>query len=123
MGLTVSHGCFNAPYSSFHWWRCAIADAVGIPLEKMEGFCEPEDGDPIAWCTLQPDVLQILLRHSDFEGSIVTEDCGPLAARLEEILPLLSDNPEPTLNARIPTRQFIRGLRMAASSQQDVQFW
>ena len=120
MGLTVSHGCFNAPYSTFHWWRCAIADAVSIELEKMEGFCDPKDGDPIIWSSLQPDVLQILLRHSDWEGSISSADCGPLAARLEEILPLLSDGPE--ADARTPTRKFIRGLKMAASRHQDVTF-
>ena len=120
MGLTVSHGCFSNPYSLFHWWRCAIAAAGGIPLERMEGFMSEEEGETIAWSCLDPDVLHILLSHSDCDGFIAAKDCGPLADRLEEILPLLSDDPGE--DVQTPTKLFIRGLRLAASKQEDVIF-
>jgi len=120
MGLTVSHGCFNDPYSRFNLWRCAIAAAVGIPLERIEGFLSEEEGETIAWSCLDPDVLHILLSHSDCDGSIAARDCGPLADGLEEILPLLSDDPGE--DVQTPTKLFIRGLRLAAVRQEDIIF-
>ena len=59
MGLTVTHGCFNGPYRTFHWWRTAIATAAGIEIEKMEGYCEDEGVIPIRWNTLEPDILHV----------------------------------------------------------------
>jgi hypothetical protein len=51
MGLTVSHGCWDAPYSKFMRFRRAIAAAIGVPLDIMEGFYDrPETvADALAW--------------------------------------------------------------------------
>lgn len=120
MGLTVSHGCFNAPYSSFNALRFEIARVIGIPLEQMEGYYAKKEGEPIEWTSLEPDIIHVLLNHSDWEGSIAAKDCMPLAERLEELLPLLSDAPE--ADARTPIIQFIKGLRLAAAKKEDIEF-
>lgn len=95
-------------------WREKIAEVAGLPpLQMMEGFWEPsgyrdpmtlvKDGIaksllqhlftslPIRWESLKPDPLFVLLHHSDCEGEIAPQDCGPIADRLESLLPLLED--------------------------------
>ena len=52
MGLTVSHGCFNDPYSRFNAWRFEISKAAGITLELMDGYYAREEGEPIKWSSL-----------------------------------------------------------------------
>lgn len=79
---------------------------------------------PIKWESLRPDILHVLLDHSDCDGTIAAEDCGPLADRLEELLPLL---PEGDGGGHIgpwreKTQTFIDGLRLAASMGEDVDF-
>lgn len=49
MGLDVSHGCWNGPYSMFMRWRIWLAEQIGLPLMLMEGFMESiPDDDEIA---------------------------------------------------------------------------
>lgn len=149
MGLDVSHGCWHGAYSAFMRWREKLAEVAGLPpLQLMEGFYEPLDsrnlptlyhgmetqsGDylrqidarlPISWDCLNPDVLHQLLYHSDCEGSLEAEVCGPLADRLSELLPLLpaaEDNGH-IGNWRDKTQQFIDGLRDAAEAGESVEF-
>ena len=52
MGLTVSHGCFNDPYSRFNAWRFEISKAAGITLELMDGYYAREEGEPIKGSSL-----------------------------------------------------------------------
>lgn len=63
-------------------FRKDIAKAVGIPLEKMQGFCS--DGFP--WSLLKPDPIYTLLNHSDCEGTIEPADCKPLSCRLTGLI-------------------------------------
>lgn len=79
---------------------------------------------PISWERFASDPLVKLLNHSDCDGSIAASDCGPIADRLEEILPLL-----PAGDAgghigfwRDKTADFINGLRAAAAAGEDVEF-
>src|SRR5579871_1896084 len=117
MGLTISHGCFRASASTFHWWRCQVAAAAGIDLEQMEGYMESPSAIP--WASLQPDILHVLLMHPDWEGSIRWQDCRPLADRLAVLLDKLPQSDEPSLDARPLTRKFIRGLRLASTRKQE----
>jgi hypothetical protein len=65
--------------------------------------------------------INILMAHSDCEGKIASEDCGPIADALEELLALM---PERAMydTARPATERFIRGLRLAAKRGEDVKF-
>jgi hypothetical protein len=71
---------------------------------------------PIRWDYFKEDYLTVLLLHSDSEGQIEAALCGPLADRLEELIPKL---PEVWQQY---TRKFIDGLRRARESGQAVEF-
>jgi hypothetical protein len=78
---------------------------------------------PIRWEVLSKDVLHVLLNHSDCDGDIKVYDCGPLADRLEQLLPLLDgDGGGHVGNYREKTQKFINGLRRAAADGEDIQF-
>lgn len=116
MGLDTTHDCWHGSYSSFNWWRKTIAKVAGLPnLDDMDGF-----GGSIKWESLEPDVLHELLNHSDCDGEIRHEVCGPLADRLEELLPMLKDQ-LPLWTGRY-TEQFIAGLRDASNAGENVEF-
>lgn len=71
-----------------------------------------------------PDPLIILMAHSDCEGILQKEFLTPIADRLEELLPLLADEEgggHIGLYAD-KTRQFIKGLRLAAKRNENVGF-
>lgn len=150
MGLDTSHGCWHGAYSAFHRWRQKIAEVAGLPpLELMEGFygkldsaslptlyhgsdTRRQDGYlrdldsrlPIKWAALRPDpALHFLLSHSDCEGEIPANVCGPLADRLTELLPLLTGNLGGHIgDLREKTQTFIDGLRSAAEAGEAVDF-
>ena len=56
MGLDVSHGAWNGPYSQFNQWRVWLATNSGLPLHLMEGFYEwrftHEDRDNVQFVPL-----------------------------------------------------------------------
>lgn len=122
MGLSVSHGCFRAPYSTFGEWRNHLAVLGGYRLALSDfGFYYPEVGatqDSYAgeWEVTPKDALLILLAHSDCEGVIHHEHIPYLVARLEELYPMTQGY------FRGITDQFIVGLRMAHDLAEDVQF-
>jgi hypothetical protein len=135
-------------------WRQEIAKVAGLPpLELMEGFFTPlesnaggiptfylgrayndelvvnsikrlESSLPIKWDCLKPSPLHELLYHSDCDGEIPAESCGPIADALEELLPLLpqGDAGGHIGNWRDKTQAFIDGLRLAASKNEPVEF-
>lgn len=115
MGLDTSHDCWHGSYSTFGAWRKELARAAGLPpLNLMKGFCD--EGQPIEWDILKPSSLITLLNHSDCDGEIQAIDCAPLADTLSELLPKLPQD------WRSDTQQFIDGLRLAASKQENVDF-
>jgi len=70
-------------------------------------------------------VIEKLLSHSDCDGSIESADCGPIADRLEELLPFFgehSDERSEMAFFRGKTERFIIGLRKAAAAGEDVEF-
>lgn len=128
MGLDTTHGCWNGAYGAFFRWRKIIADAANIPypdpielLQKSDAW-EKYEG----WLRTNPDSeLGFLLAHSDCEGSIPAEMCFPLADALEELLVKIApelDGGGHVGNVRRKTETFIRGLRLAGSLGEDVEF-
>lgn len=119
MGLDTSHGCWHGAYSAFGRWRGKLAEVAGLDLLSMEGF-----GGEMEWEALPPDPLHVLLNHSDCDGEIRWQDCGPLADRLSELLPLLPDGDAGGHIGfwREKTQQFIDGLREAFEAKEDVEF-
>lgn len=149
MGLDCSHEAWHGAYSAFMRWREKIAEVAGLPpLRMMAGFWEkglapydpatlvPEghyskeavnrfcEGLPISWDCLKPRPLYILLSHSDCDGEIAAEDCGPLADDLATIVQLM---PEGEAGGHIgnwkeKTQQFVDGLREAAKANEPLLF-
>lgn len=128
-------------------WREKIAEVAGLPpLGLMEGFWEKgnyrdpfADFDrkfpalaksyydclPIKWSVLREDpYLYALLHHSDCEGELPAEICGPLADRLEQLIPLLpsGDAGGHIGDFRDKTQTFVDGLRLAAKAGEPVGF-
>lgn len=93
------------------------SDIAESLLRRFEGF-------PIRWACLKPDPLYVLLYHSDCDGSISAADCGPIADRLAQLLPLLPSDPDHGHigDWRAKTQAFIDGLRAAAAAGEDVMF-
>jgi hypothetical protein len=148
MGLDISHDAWYGAYSAFSRWREKLAEVVGIPLPLMQGHyghlfsLDNIANDPtvpawakdallgyhnllpIAWESLKPDALHVLLHHSDCDGIIEVEHLTPLADRLVEILPLLPDGDGGGHigNWRAKTQKFIDGCRLAASLNESLLF-
>lgn len=148
MGLDTTHDCWHGSYGTFGLWRTRLAEVAGLPpLELMEGFYDPDSGIglavhllcgkgaddppgartltrlPIKWACLKPDPLYILLDHSDCDGSIQASDCEAIAARLEELAPLMDkDDKVNVFSMQEKTRQFAAGLRAAAAANENVEF-
>jgi hypothetical protein len=154
MGLDTTHGAWHGAYSAFMRWRTKIAELAGIPLPIMEGFYEAPGGTswdkaaegkdqenynlwpfnahfrhthpslPVKWESLKPDPLHVLLYHSDCDGEIAPEDCGKIADRLEELMPLLPSAEEAGHigNWKDKTKQFIDGCRAAAKAGEPLGF-
>ena len=66
--------------------------------------------------------INVLMNHSDCDGEIAAEVCGPLADALEG---LLAHMPERGIydEKRPATERFIRGLRRAAAKGEAVEFY
>jgi hypothetical protein len=149
MGLDCSHNAWHGAYSAFHRWRCMLAKVAGLPpLDLMEGFFDPagygslylgqktddtlcgnrrqnlQDSLPIKWACLIPDPLHALLCHSDCEGEIPSDKCGPIADSLERLIPLLPDGEAGGHigHWRVKTQQFVDGLRAAAAAGEPLDF-
>jgi hypothetical protein len=131
MGLDTSHGCWHGPYSAFQLWRQELARAAGYevvePLRLGQPYYELpwdqfEDKNFLGeWDSIPgDDPLMFLLVHSDCDGVIRPEHGVHLAARLEQLLPLLGESH--VYSMREDTEQFIDGLRKAAAAGEDVDF-
>jgi hypothetical protein len=150
MGLDCSHNAWHGAYSSFHRWRCKIAEVAGLPpLDLMEGFYEPltskglptlyhgpqtrteerflgsiDDRLPIKWDCLKPSPLHELLYHSDCDGEIKAKNCAAIADELEKLIPLLPDEEGGGHIGiwKVKTQQFVDGLRAAAIAGEPLDF-
>jgi len=132
MGLDTSHDCWHGPYSMFMRWREKLnlyvmkergkTDAGAAAISHM-GWTK--EALVRAWEEGRYDdqtiPINVLMGHSDCEGEIPAEMCGPLADALEA---LLVQMPERALydEARTATERFIAGLRRAAAAGEPVDF-
>lgn len=114
MGLDTTHNCFHGSYSSFDRWREDLHNMVCperyMPLDRAWGDGYYDD---------QTIPINVLMDHSDCEGSIPSAMCGPLADTLED---LLRSHGAPSVWFTAITLRFIEGLRLAASLGEDVEF-
>lgn len=144
MGLDTTHDCWHGAYSAFSRWRDRLALAAGYTFHEMKdrpgslmpdldwGNIEATIGHDLfgEWPGIPvrpdgtPDPLIVLLAHSDCEGQIQAEFCAPLADRLEQLIPLLGDEEGGGHIGTYAekTRQFVTGLRDAASRDEAVGF-
>jgi hypothetical protein len=136
MGLDTSHDCWHGAYGAFARWRLAIAKAAGYPVTAGEGgygedYVLPWDEFEARnyqgeWDRVPgDDPLLYLLAHSDCDGVIHPEHGAHVAARLEQLLPLLdgtTGNGHIQPHMRGTTEQFIAGLLAAAAAGEDVEF-
>jgi hypothetical protein len=78
---------------------------------------------PIKWEALRPSPLHELLFHSDCDGEIPAESCGPIADALEELLPKLEGDLGGHIgDVRAKTQKFIDGCRRAAAAGEPLGF-
>jgi hypothetical protein len=126
MGLDTSHDAWHGAYSAFARFRAGLARAAGMPGGPLRDWFERDAAPylPISWDVLGPDPLIVLLDHSDCDGEIAAADCGPLADRIEELIPLLpgADDPGHIGSWAKKARQFVAGLRLAASRGEALDF-
>jgi len=119
MGLDTTHGCWNGAYSAFSRWRTKIAEVAGFGnLDDYTGY-----GGGKVLPPAHP--LTVLLDHSDCDGEIAWQECGPLADALEKLMPSLTlagDGGGHIGSYAEKTRQFINGLREAALAEENVEF-
>lgn len=139
MGLDTSHDCWHGAYSAFSRWRDKLAEVAGYQIAKVDwgpGSFGPRDTVLIDWGHIEEECCQgtwtetpadpliVLIAHSDCDGWIHPAQAGPLADRLEELLPLLPDEEAAghVRHWRTTTQRFIDGLRAAVAAGESVEF-
>lgn len=142
MGLDTTHDCWHGAYSAFSRWREYLAEVAGYTMHTHPEL--PGRTPDIDWGNIErtigldlfgrwpavpvrpdgtPDALIVLLAHSDCEGEIQEDMVGPLADRLEELLPLLEGDGGGHIGSyREKTQTFIDGLRRAEAAGEAVGF-
>lgn len=140
MGLDTTHDCWHGPYSMFHRWRSELhylltGDHLGrggydaSMNEKPGAMPWPYAGDAplplgpnLEPCRDRLEVMRVLMAHSDCDGEITPDACGPLADALQ----ILVDHKMPQRAVydmmRPATERFIAGLRRAAEAGEAVRF-
>lgn len=69
----------------------------------------------------QSKPINVLMNHSDCDGEIPSEVCGPLADALQEVIERMPKRG--TYDQALPaTARFIAGLRKAAEAGEAVEF-
>jgi hypothetical protein len=142
MGLDTTHDCWHGPYSAFGRFREALARAAGYAVwpvaESKERHALVRDVVMLDWGHLggkrhlageweetPSDPLLVLIVHKDDSGWIYHPQLLPLAARIEELAPLLPPEEHASWNPhwmRDKAAQFVAGLRKAAAAGESVGF-
>jgi hypothetical protein len=133
MGLDVSHDCWHGPYSQFMRWRQWLNHFVMITRENADPRAREfrfMGATREAWEAAlnggqyddQTVPINVLMAHSDCDGSIPAAVCGPLADALEELVRRCMPPRGTYDEMRPPTERFAAGLRRAAAAGEDVLF-
>jgi len=139
MGLDCSHGAFNGAYSSFNRFRKFIVAATGGSWPPhAPGFALSDNMYRVGATEDDADYaredwpgLYELLDHSDCDGEIAPEMCTKVADDLERLMPAFEDlehRTEPAGGHLQHTgyvgaiRKFIAGCRLAAASDEPLEF-
>ena len=116
MGLDTTHDCWHGPYSMFMVWR-----------EQLHRYTAPDNTRTLeqAWdagdYADQSQPINVLMNHSDCDGEIPAEICGPLADHLQKIVDIMPERGVYDM-AKPATLRFIAGLRKAADNKEPVDF-
>ncbi len=127
MGLGTTHDAWSGGYQAFNQWKEALAVMDGADPHPARHISQEHSMGRWADGEL-PDFLMVLTCHSDCDGIIPSELAGPLADRVEEIInregPFTLQMPQGwTLKEfRRVTKRFVKGLRLAADLDEDLEF-
>jgi hypothetical protein len=134
MGLDCSHDCWHGPYSQFMRWRQWLnrfvmgerGDQGDAAAQKIGWMGATREAVEAAWeqgmYEDQSLPINVLMAHSDCEGEIAPEVCGPLADELQRIAEKFMP-PRGTYDEMRPaTERFVAGLRRAAANDEPVRF-
>ncbi len=137
MGLDCSHDAWEGSYSAFTRWRHKIAEVAGYAIWPVKDDNRltmdtiiidwghvPAGAVMGEWENTPDDPLIVLFTHSDCDGVIHPAQGGPLADRLEEILPEVEGDGGGHIGSyREKTKAFIEGLREAAIAGEPLEFY
>lgn len=112
MGVTFSHCKASWSYHGFMDFRKKLAQAEGIDLSAMEGFCEW--GRP--WSAVKSK-LKPLLFHSDCDGRLSVDEMKQVQPRLREIILGWDDGYD-----RMMGLLLCDGMRMAIAKKEPLEF-
>lgn len=120
MGLDTSHDCWHGPYSQFMRWREWLHVLITGDPRGTDGYREAMERGP--WPYEDQTVpINVLMAHSDCDGEIPAEMCGPIADALTLLLERMP--PRGIYDTMRPaTERFIAGLRRAEAAGEPVVF-
>ena len=140
MGLDTSHDCWHGPYSMFMRWRERLhvlimrdrRDRLGAawfdaqPWSRAQSYtyaeCVRKESE-IPWpYPSETDPLDVLMSHSDCDGEIAADLCGPMADALQDLIDRRMPSSGLYDDIRPATERFVAGLRRAASAGDAVVF-
>lgn len=133
MGLDTTHDCWHGPYSMFMRWRQWLNLFVMMDREdsdpaarEIRNMGATHEAIERAWdegqYADQSVPINVLMNHSDCDGEIPAEVCGPLADALESLMERRMPERAIYDEMRPATQRFIAGLRRAASAGEPVVF-
>jgi hypothetical protein len=112
MGLGFSFCDAYWSYTSFHRFRCRVAEAIGIKLDEMSGF-----GGDKSWAEINSP-LAVFLDHSDCEGELSPSQC---ALMIEPLKKIVLRWPESDYD-RVHGLLLVEGMERAVKTNQHLQF-
>lgn len=119
MGLSLTHNCWDGPYSSFSDFRYDLANIIGINLNSFEGY---GTGGAKDIRNLENNLLP-LFDHSDCEGMLTPDEAKRIAEGLTEVIDTFDPKREyRSWNLFEKVQKFRDGCLLAYSQNENVMF-
>lgn len=118
MGLTTSHGCFDAPYSTFNRFRYSLGHQIGINLDDYIGYGS-DNGKNL---TDIDHELMPLFNHSDCEGELSVKECQSIAKGLDKVLENFNNEIKADYDFKEKIETFRDGCLWAVENNEVVDF-